>query len=87
MDVLFYDRKNDKQVKASELMPINFIEVGLVVDSEEYRDGEWQQDKHPAYLKERKVGTLGYKSENCPSHCNWDMHCNQEDLIFLKVLD
>lgn len=88
MDVVFYDRKNERKVRASELMLINLVEMRLVIDSEEYTDGEWLgPDKHPAYLKEHKLGTLGYKSEKCPKYCNWDMWLLQSDLVYLRIED
>lgn len=85
MEAIFYDRKNHREVKASELMSTNFVEVILVVDSEEFTTGEWQQDKHKAYLSEKQIATLGYKSKDCESYKNWDLYLNQSDLIFLRV--
>jgi len=86
MDAVFYDRKNKLEVTSSELMEINFVEVGLFIDSEEFRTGEWQGPaKHPAYLKEKKLGTLGYKSKDCPKNCNWDMSMMESDLVFLRL--
>lgn len=86
MIALFYDRRNARLVKSGELMSTNFVEVYMVADSEEFRSGEWQgQDKHPLYYKERQVGSLGYRSENCPEHSNWDLYCNDTDLVFIRM--
>jgi hypothetical protein len=58
----------------------------MVADSDEYRSGVWQgQEKHPLYYQEEKIGTLGYKSENCPGYQNFDLFCNVEDLVFLDI--
>jgi len=86
MEVIFYDRKNKQEVKASQLMSINLIEVSLTIDSEEYNDGKWLgAEKHPAYLRENKIGTIGYKSKDCDKHRNWDMWLLESDLVFLRV--
>jgi len=86
MKALFYDRKNKRNVSSDELLPINFVEVYMVSDSEEYSSGIWQgQDMHPLYYKERQIANLGYKSENCPKHSNWDFYCKDEDLVFLRM--
>lgn len=37
------------------------------------------------YLRERQIADLHYKSENCPSHLNGDLHCMTSDLIFLRL--
>lgn len=74
MEVVFYDRRNKREVKSSELRPINLVEMRLVVD-----------EKHLGYLKEYKLGTLGYKSDKCPEHCSWDMWLTESDLVFLRV--
>ncbi len=86
MEAIFYDRKNRRQVSSSELMSINFVEVYMVADSEEFKDGPWQgNDKHPLYYHEKQIANLGYKSESCPKHCNWDLSCRDEDLVFLRM--
>lgn len=86
MKAIFYDRRNKRTVSSDQLVPTNFVEVYMVADSEEYHSGEWQgQQKHPLYYKERQIANLGYKSENCPSHCNWDLYCRDEDLVFLRM--
>lgn len=36
------------------------------------------------YPKERLIANIGYKSENCPSHANWDFYCQDTDLVFLR---
>ncbi len=34
---------------------------------------------------ELKIGEFGYKSEDCPDYCNWDLYCLSEDLVFLEL--
>jgi len=88
MDTIFYDRKNNREVKSSELMQINLVETRLVIDSEEYTRGEWLgQVKHPAYLKEKQIGSIGYKSEKCPKYSNWDLTLHTSDLVFLRLVE
>jgi hypothetical protein len=88
VEVVFYDRKNHREVKASQLCQINYVETSLVIDSEEFRGGEWQgQSVHPAYLQERRVASLGYCSESCPPYRNWDLTAVPEDLVFLRFED
>lgn len=36
---------------------------------------------------EKPLGSIGYKSEKCPSYQNWDMWCNPHDLIFKQLVD
>ena len=86
MKAVFYDRKNKRQVTSEELMSTNLVEVYTVCDSEEFSSGKWHgQDIHPLHYKERQIANLGYKSEKCPSHCNWDLYCRDEDLVFLRM--
>jgi hypothetical protein len=37
------------------------------------------------YLKEHLIADLCYKSENCPSHHNWDLCCMISDLVFIRL--
>ena len=34
---------------------------------------------------EKPIGTLGYKSDKCPSNLNWDRYLLHEQLEFLRV--
>jgi hypothetical protein len=36
------------------------------------------------YPKERVLANIGYKSETCPSYKNWDLYCQDTDLVFLR---
>lgn len=85
MEVVFYDRKNKKEVYSSALMSIKLAETRLVVDSGGYRSGEWNQRTQKSYLKEGVIGEIGYKSEKCDKHLNWDRHLMQSDLVFLRL--
>lgn len=85
MKAVFYDRKNKREVINDQLMEINLRERYCVIDAEEYRSGKWDPSKHQGYIQERQIASLGYKSEKCPSYCNWDLYLNPEDLIFLRL--
>ena len=45
------------------------------------------QEMAPAvvYLREKKLGTLCYKSKDCPTHQNYDLHLMLSDLVFLRL--
>ncbi len=47
-----------------------------------------ENEKTPivVYAHERVVSNIGYKSEKCPKHANWDLHCLESDLIFLNFI-
>lgn len=47
---------------------------------------EWEQEKVVVYgyPTEQIISDIGYKSEKCPSFCNWDNHCMESDLVFLR---
>lgn len=91
MIVLFYDRKNKCQVKSTELMPINLIKTFAGVDSEGYPRGTpvktitKKYGEDCLFVSEEVMSTYGYKSVGCPDHCNWDNHCNVQDLVFLGL--
>ena len=36
-------------------------------------------------LHEAVIGTLGYKSKECPKEQNWDLFCTENDLAFLRM--
>jgi hypothetical protein len=50
---------------------------------------DWAQEMKPyaPVLREYPLGTVGYKSDKCPSHCNWDLYCVESDLVFLRLED
>lgn len=77
MNVLFYDQKNHCEVKSSDLMRINLTRNKLVMD---------EYNRKIVNLPET-IGTIGYKSKNCPTSHNWDNWCNDSDLIFLRVIE
>ena len=37
------------------------------------------------YPQSRQVSSLGYKSEKCSQHLNYDLHTNLENLVFLRL--
>lgn len=73
MKVVFYDRKNLREVTNTELISINLTQERLVDP-----DG---------YCTVDTIGTLGYKSKYCPSYKNWDLWCNLVDLVVLRIED
>ena len=58
--------------------------VSLAVDLEWEM---WPEEKTPRvlYLREDLISDLCYKSENCPSYCNWDLDTTINDLVFLRL--
>jgi hypothetical protein len=58
--------------------------------ADEYVDLEGKAPPIPApgLLSWHKItlGEVGYKSDKCPAHMNWDLHCMQSDLIFLELV-
>ena len=68
---VFYDRKNHKEVKNTELMFTNAVQDLMM----------------PGYKSkpyELQIGELGYKSKNCNPFEEWDLYCMYSDLIFLR---
>lgn len=82
MDVIFYDRRNKREVKASQLFPINFIQKIVVADTDERK---WVSDLDELSVIEKKLGEIGYKSDNCESYQNWDMWLMESELVFLRL--
>ena len=78
-DSVFYDRKHNCEVKASQLMPIYAVTYfGVVTDPDE-------SDKTELVgTHEYVIATIGYKSPTCESHRNWDRTVTYADLVFLR---
>jgi hypothetical protein len=68
---IFYDRKNKREVKNTELMFINAVQ-DIIMYGNQTRPYELQ------------IGELGYKSKNCNPFEEWDLFCMHNDLIFLR---
>lgn len=54
------------------------------------KDPKWEEqleEKTPRiiYLREKLIADLCYKSENCPSHRNWDLYTTIENLLLLRL--
>ena len=73
MRVIFWDRKNGRKVSNVDLMQIKLVEEVMTGCRQE---NEFQ-------LSERTLGSIGYKSEDCPKEQNWNKWCNLNDLVFL----
>ena len=91
MKAVFYDRKNRQEVSNEQLMSINFVRSFAAVDDEGFPPGTPIQtlvDKYgpeTVVIATEQIGSLGYKSKNSSPHCNWDLWCNESDLIFLRM--
>lgn len=114
MLVIFYDRRNRREVRSDQLMSIGLYEHILVGDPSESKatgrridpstgqaltaeqhldlnDGRcfWDWDPEmapgPAILRERLLANIGYKSATCPSYQNWDLYCQEQDLVFVRL--
>ncbi len=74
---VFYDRKNNQEVKNTELCFINYTVELAVIDS-------CENAKKILNSHDLQLGELGYKSKECHSYRNWDLTCMYTDLIFLR---
>lgn len=101
MDVVFYDRKNRREVRLSQLVRINLQSEYLSGDSQDHPRSF--DDLKPDDVIDPKTGEavghcpgrlwfspviagdVGYKSEKCPSYQNWDLYCLESDLVFLRL--
>jgi hypothetical protein len=67
----------------------------LASDDEFFRNAgcpAWEslkEEKTPIvlYLKDQVIGEIGYKSEKCGEHQNWDLYTTLNDLVFLRLED
>jgi hypothetical protein len=75
MKVLFWDRKNNRRVWNTELMPINFCETRVCEQDDQY------------FSKEYCLANIGYKSIPHKKYRNWDLFTTVNDLIFLGFDD
>ena len=79
--VVFYDKKNQKEVYHDQLMPINYVESYIVVQDE----GRNQvADISELYIKEVQLGSLGYKDDDS-EYSNWNKRLVESDLVFLRL--
>lgn len=78
MVVVFYDRKNQREVRSDELMPITLVQN--VVRAEAGQN--WKKNM---WIDELPLGTIGYRSAKCPSYQNWDLYLTESDLVFLRL--
>lgn len=126
VNVVFYDRKNKREVKSSQLMFTNCVRTLVQCDDQELQfsdrrllydkrhkfsepiteeqfntmvehgiidiqiSGPWSHLKQEKVVKygypvSEQIGNIAYKSENCPSYCNWDLYCMDTDLVFLRL--
>jgi hypothetical protein len=79
MIAVFYDRKNKREVFSYQLTAIRLVQHIMVVDA-----GEGVTNP---CVSEQLLSDIGYKSAGCPKHQNWDIHCLESDLVFLRLID
>lgn len=91
MKVIFYDRKNKREVSNEQLMPAHVFESYAGVCDEGMGPGTplkkliEKYGEEMVYISTRQVAALGYKSDKCPSYMNYDLFCNDSDLVFLRT--
>lgn len=91
MRVIFYDRKNRREVSNEELMQTHVMESYAGVCDEGMRPGTplkeltAQYGEDMVFISRRRVASLGYKSDKCPDYQNWDLMCDDSDLVFLRT--
>jgi hypothetical protein len=88
-DIAVIDTDDDMVATGRRINPESF--------EPEYRPNEkdpdykiwvtWEEEKTPLkiYHREESIAELGYKSEKCQKHCNWDLYTNLNDLVFLYL--
>lgn len=86
LDAIFYDKKNHREVKLSELGTTR-IGNAIVTHDEDQPSPKRKADLSLIIFTEEIKDQLCYKTEDCPEFCNWDMHLDQNDLIFLRIED
>ena len=79
MKAIFYDRKNKCNVSNDKLMKITY-QVDLTANSGIHDDPRCEG---PFFCYTMDIGTLGYKSPECPDYKNWDLSTSEEHLVFL----
>ena len=83
-EAVFYDRKHNCEVYASQLMPIRaVVEIqrhdhnftGHVLDA---------IHEEPPSPHDLVIGEFGYKSKTCASYKEWDCAVLYSDLVFIR---
>jgi hypothetical protein len=91
--ILFYDKKNKMNVTSDQLMSTKVVEDYAGICNEGYPTGTSVKELTDKYgddclvIREKLIGTLGYKSDKCPEYCNWDMFLMPSDLVYLDVVE
>lgn len=91
MRAIFYDRKNKREVANDQLVQAHVFESYAGVCDEGFGPGTPLKEliekfgEEMVYISTRKVASLGYKSEKCPTYQNYDLMCNDSDLVFLRT--
>jgi hypothetical protein len=80
MKVVFYDKRNKREVSNDELMPINYVRQVVVVQEE--RD---IKKGGPFYCEDVIMGDIGYKVDKNNDNINWDHWLMTTDLVFLRL--
>lgn len=100
MDVLFYDRKNKRQVRASELERARVIADLIQGDRQEQdmlkgdlaallETEHVQGSQLPGLLSwhQAVIGNVAYRTPDCQSYANWNKYCLESDLVFLGLVE
>ena len=98
MDVLFYDRKNKRNVKLSQLVRTRLIADLIQGDpqEEDMLKGDLSDLMEREIIDGREfpgilswhpqvLGEVAYKTEDCPDYMNFDKYCLISDLVFLDL--
>lgn len=80
MIVVFYDTKNNCEVKSNQLVFINYVCDCLFGDQDDPSTSLNELGYHRFQL-----GDIGWKSKDCPSYKNWDMWTLRSNLVFLRL--
>lgn len=88
LDAVFYDRKNEREVKSSELMGSKVVYGVRTVDADDL------ECDHCHGARNILIGEVGYKAKGEDvkkfpnwAYSNWDFYCMMTDLVFLRFDD
>lgn len=82
LNVVFWDRKNKREVRSSQLMFTNVVQHYVTCcDADDAPRPALEELSNTQQV----IGEIGYKSESCPSYCNWDLYSMEVDLVFIRL--
>jgi len=77
--VIFYDKKNQREVSHDQLMQINMCESVIVVENDRPLSFD------DMYIKENQISDIGYKVDKTNDYVNFDHYLMESDLVFLRL--